>query len=426
VLPSLGLAHEPEDKLPFCSPAFQVPPAQPCGPRRDHGSGKVCIDLSQDADGDGLPDELVDAIDQILHSAPSEQTAAIFEMVRRLPYSQRTLDLQAKVAVASLQLDVCTLTDAERDKLAMKVQDFLDAMMTDPGYARAQEAIQAILTKDFEVQFPVPPLAAVPACELTGTLTGPLCVGFNLTENQSCVLRQVTTGDIVCLLIETSPIPIELPPGPELNWDRLSMGDLVLRRAIDRTWQTLIYAIFYTHSATWNGDRQLYEAIRQGVVLTRLDDWITGADDVAIGFNNVTGEFQAEGLSWAKERYGTDGRTRFDFLRHFNKEKDSQGLYCSQLNWLIHRHIAVDIDSQDSRVAIGMVAKWGVLGAAAGARIGGFAGPVGAAIGLVAGFVTGGSAGFYVSRIAVLPDEIFWSPHVDWYYIGKMPHAPGG
>ena len=140
------LSVPPSSAQPFCSLAFPIPPAHRCD---------VCIDLSRDANGDGLPDQLVAEIDQIRHRAPSEQTAAIVDMVSRLPYSQKTLDLQAQAAVASLQLDVCDLTDTEKTQLGTKVQGFFDAMITDPGYARAQESTQAILAKDFEISLPV-------------------------------------------------------------------------------------------------------------------------------------------------------------------------------------------------------------------------------------------------------------------------------
>jgi hypothetical protein len=287
---------------PFCRPAFRIPPARRCVvPRhqrshdasdRDdddrsggHDRSKVCIDLSQDADGDGLPDALVAAIDHIRNLAPSKQNAAILDMVSRLPYSQRTLNLAAEAAVATLQLEACNPTDAQQNQLAKKLQSLLDAMMTDPEYVRAQEAIQAILEKDFEIKFPVPPPPGVPACELTETPSGRACVAFNLSERQFCALKQLTVGPKFCA-IETSPTPPVRPPD-EFGWAHIAMGDIILRRAKDSFWQTLGYAIFYTHSGNWHGDRQVYEAVRKGVVLSPLDVWFTEADDVAIGINNV-------------------------------------------------------------------------------------------------------------------------------------------
>jgi hypothetical protein len=343
------------------------------------------------------------------------QTAAILDLVSRLPYSESTLNLQAQAALATLQLEDCNPTDAQQNQLATKLQGLLDAMMTDPEYVRAQEAIQAILEKDFETQFPPPPPPGVPACELTETSSGPACVAFNLSGTQYCALRQNTVGPKFCA-IATSPNPPMRPPD-EFSWAHVAIGDIILRRATDARWQTLAYAIKYTHSANWHGDRVLYEAIREGVVLTSLKEWFAVADDVAIGSENGEfAEFAGSALSRSEERYGTDGRTPFDFGflgiggKHYNKSDDSHGLYCSQLTWIIHnRYLGVDLDSQDWRVATGLVARYGVLGAVV-------LGPFGALL--------GGSVGELVARRAVFPDEIFWSPHVDWYYIGKSPQEP--
>ena len=94
-----------------------------------------------------------------------------------------------------------------------------------------------------------------------------------------------------------------------------------MRRAKNPIWQTLTYAIKYTHAAAWSGDRGIYEAISKGVVITPLDDWFDAADDVAFGFNDMLNPFQSLGLSWAQGRYGTDGRTSFDFGRHLKKDQ---------------------------------------------------------------------------------------------------------
>jgi hypothetical protein len=408
---------------PFCRPAFRITPARRCllsrHPRtRDdwnkdddrsggHERSKVCIDLNRDVDGDGLPDELLAAIDNIRDLPPSGQTAAIVDLVSRLPYSQATLNLQAEAAVATLQLEQCDPSAPLRDQLATKLQDLLDAMTADPQYTKAQKSIQEILARDFAFQFPAPPQSGGPACELTQTSTGPTCVGFNLTTGQSCALKTVTTGTTICEL-ETPPNP-PVPPPNGVHWSSLSPGDLILRRSSSPIWRTLdriAYSIFYTHAAMWNGDRFFYESIEKGVVLTAFDDWIKESDQVAIGYNVPSPGLQEIALSLVEKRYGTDGRTNSDFGRHFDKESDSHGVYCSQLAWKMMKIVGVDIDSQDWRVALGLAARWGVIGG-----IFGIPNPFSAAFGL------------YVARVAVFPDEIFWSRDMYWYYIGNLPSA---
>ncbi len=65
------------------------------------------IDLMVDADADGLPDELVAAVEQIQTNAISNNpavadaaalNAAIAQLYERLPYSPGTRNLQAKLA----------------------------------------------------------------------------------------------------------------------------------------------------------------------------------------------------------------------------------------------------------------------------------------------------------------------------------------
>jgi hypothetical protein len=416
-------------KPSYCSPGFRIPPAQRCtkssqtpksrksrvipGDLNGPLQPKVCIDLTLDLDDDGLPDELVAAIDHIRQLPPSRQTAAILELVTRLPYSESTLNLQAQAALATLQLEGCNLNEVQQHQLATKLQDLLDAMTTDPEYTAAQQFIKAILAKDFAVQFPVPPAPGVPACELTETSTGPTCVPFNLNDKQFCFLQKVTTGDTFCE-VRTSPTPPVRPPD-EFGWNHLAKGDLLLRESSSPIWRTLEHffgEIKYSHGATWNGDRSLYEAIETGVVVTNLVDWVIEGDAVAIGENNLSPGLEEVALSLGQQRYGTDGRTPFDIV-HFDKNIERFGVYCTQIMWRMQMFIGTDIDSQNWEVALYLVARWGTVGA----DIGSFFGPLGSLI----GGVFGGSAGLLVAQLAVLPDEIYFSDKVRWYYIGEMP-----
>lgn len=63
-------------------------------------------------------------------------------------------------------------------------------------------------------------------------------------------------------------------------------------------------------------------------------------------------------LDWAKNRYGTDGSTEYNwnFLDRYNEDK----LYCSQLTWRIHRQAGRNLDSNSWDVHLQLIARYGL------------------------------------------------------------------
>lgn len=109
------------------------------------------IDLYRDDDGDGHPDEFVEAMRPIMLAAKENRPAtdpdvarSIEEVVARLHYSQRTLDLQDQAATLMEQYLAAT-SEAEAVPIREELARLEAEMMTDPAYARAQEAFEAIM-----------------------------------------------------------------------------------------------------------------------------------------------------------------------------------------------------------------------------------------------------------------------------------------
>jgi uncharacterized protein YycO len=65
-------------------------------------------------------------------------------------------------------------------------------------------------------------------------------------------------------------------------------------------------------------------------------------------------------LNWAKNKYGTDGRTPYNW-NFLNKGTDS-ALYCSQLVWKINQNMGVNVDSNHWSYVAFLTAKFGVVG----------------------------------------------------------------
>lgn len=143
------------------------------------------------------------------------------------------------------------------------------------------------------------------------------------------------------------------------------------------------YALYYSHSGTYNGNNTVYESNSDGVRLRPLSSWQQG-QPVALGYtrNRSYSEVSAA-LNWAKNKYGTDGRTPYNW-NFLNKSTDS-ALYCSQLVWKIHQHMGVNVDSNDWRYVAFLTALYG---------------PVGTTF----------------AYAAVAPDEVFLSDQIIYYY----------
>jgi len=141
-----------------------------------------------------------------------------------------------------------------------------------------------------------------------------------------------------------------------------------------------------SHSGTYNGGGYVYESNLDGVRLKPLSDWQQGQPAALGRTNNRTYAQRTGALDWAEGKYGTGGRTPYNW-NFLDKWTDST-LYCSQWVWKIHGYMGLNVDSNDWRYMLFLTALYGPVGT---------------------------TFAYY----AVAPNEIFLSPLITYYSIGS-------
>ncbi|HCX79868.1 MAG TPA: hypothetical protein DG577_10700 [Firmicutes bacterium] len=140
-------------------------------------------------------------------------------------------------------------------------------------------------------------------------------------------------------------------------WDWLWVGDVM---HINNKKFFNVYALYYSHSGTYNGNNTVYESNSDGVRLRPLSSWQQG-QPVALGYTSGKSSSEvAAALNWAKNKYGTDGSTPYNW-NFLNKTTDS-ALYCSQLVWKIHQNMGLNVDSNHWTYVAFLTAKFGAVG----------------------------------------------------------------
>lgn len=263
------------------------------------------IDLTQDVNKDAIPDALASAVTRIETSA--DKPAAIADFVDRLPYSSQTRALQKEAELLQAQL-AKTNNDQDAEKITNKLRALSEQMMADPDYAKTVTALTAML---------------VPASrESSGMVEG----------------------------AAASPTSV--------SWGSLSRGHIMLIRSGWLPWTAFIYAMWYSHAGTYDGNNMVYESNADGVRLKPLNNWKSSGQYIGLGYDNKRSAAQiTSSLNWAKTKYGTTGRTPYNFF--FPDKWTDSRLYCSQLVWKIHNNAGINVDSNHWTYQAWVAARWG-------------------------------------------------------------------
>ncbi|MEW6724687.1 MAG: YiiX/YebB-like N1pC/P60 family cysteine hydrolase [Bacillota bacterium] len=142
-------------------------------------------------------------------------------------------------------------------------------------------------------------------------------------------------------------------------WNLLWVGDVM---HINNKKFLNIYSMYYSHSGIYNGNNTVYESVESGVRVLPISAWQQG-QPVALGYTRNRSHSQVvAALNWAKNTYGTDGQTPYNW-NYLNKTTDS-ALYCSQLVWKMHQYMGVNVDSNHWSYSLYLTARYGAVGTA--------------------------------------------------------------
>jgi hypothetical protein len=115
------------------------------------GLKKSVVDLSVDADGDGVPDQLLAVMktfNQAMSSAktPQEYEVALQRLENQLPYSDNVKRLQAQQRELQKQLGTGG-NDAQNQALYKRLDNVQQQIFQDPSYTKVQEAMSKVYSK---------------------------------------------------------------------------------------------------------------------------------------------------------------------------------------------------------------------------------------------------------------------------------------
>jgi len=337
------------------------------------------FNLNLDANGDGIPDELADAVaavgntftlaqsDGVLSS--TETNAMEQDLVNldaRLPYAPETRSLQQRVATLNAQ--IADATPEQAAAINAEIVQLSEQMLADPNYARTIAALTKLLAPDLSAG------AATRYQVYLPMVTGGANNGAGVAASTN-------------------------PPGahvawwwdrPRVSWSNLRRGNIMFQNSGDKV-AGFAYALEFNHAGTYDGNNLVYESNpNDGVNMRRLANWQANNLYIGLGRNNQKSEADVtRALDWAKSYYGTNGRTRYNWW--FPDKWTDKSLYCSQLVWKIHGRAGSDLDSNDWGYFVWFVARW--------SRINGIL-----------------ASAFVVSMVA--PDEIARSSRVSVYSKG--------
>jgi len=303
------------------------------------------FNLDLDVNGDGIPDELADAVatienrftlaqsDGVLSSDEMnsmEQDLVVFDS--RLPYTSETRSLQQQVA--DLNAQIADATPEQAAAINTEIVQLSERMLADPGYARTLEALTKLLAPDLSAAFATRHQIYLPFVIGGADSSAGLADSANPSDVQTARSR------------------------PRVSWGGLRRGDIMFVNSGNKV-NNFLYALEFNHVGTFDGNGWVYESNPEdGANMRRLVTWQANNLYIGLGRNNQRSQQQVEqALNWAKQQYGTDGRTRYNWF--FPNKWTDNALYCSQLVWKIHSRLQTDLDSNHWTYTVWFVARWG-------------------------------------------------------------------
>jgi uncharacterized protein YycO len=332
-------------------------------------------DFSIDEDGDGVPDQLAEALDEIAYlaslapndnAAEAQYRAALKRFAKRLPYPPNIRGKQQQLW--ALHERLMKAKDADKAKEIMADMDALRAeIYSDPNVAIAER----VLRQRFLDGLPENDAEVVEETQRS----------VDAPQETNQVLWRIFLPMAASRFL-TPVEPTELCAAGAPDFGVLQRGDLLFR-ALPNSHVNYYYAIKFSHVGMYDGvvagQQRVYESnveeanlgIPGGVHRINLNLWRGRDLCISLMRANVATIPQSQvrgALDWAQlTRYGTNGETSYNF-NFFLKENDqctadrtNCSLYCSQLIWQIFNRIGVDVDSNDAAYHDWLVGQYPVV-----------------------------------------------------------------
>ncbi|HLO16534.1 MAG TPA: hypothetical protein VK206_17005 [Anaerolineales bacterium] len=275
------------------------------GARPAYAQEEPPIDLSLDRNGNQISDAVETEVTTLQALPADQQRAEIEHFVSKLPISADTLALQERAQELSMSLS--TAKPEETQAILEELTKISSELDEDPVIKKVESDLVSL-------------------------------TGYGIQDS-------------------TTPSP------SSAAFNLLQKGDILARQS----WFGFLFpwAMKYEHLGNFNGNSQVFETypdlfglFAPGARLHPLSEWQTKGTYIGLGHNKRVNPSQITwAVNWAMGKYGTDGRTPYnwDFA---NKQTDAS-LYCSQLTWKIHKMAGYDLDSNAWEYQLYVSIKWG-------------------------------------------------------------------
>lgn len=357
------------------------------------------IDLSVDADHDGMPDELLAALEEfdaayraalppggaarLVDNPVARQAirAAEKRFAERMPYQLQTRMAQTRMAEIHQALAKNPVPESQAQLLAER-ENVLQQMLQDPNFALVDHLLSWRLEQALNAKLDtLEPFAAQPAAE--GAVE-PEAVQAAVVEPEAMLERSRTylpmllasesaqagqegegfvapaaiqggsTAHVATVWGTSQRDPCSPSGADPLGSSGLDRTD-ILFMAGNNKFNNFFYAKKYSHIGVYNGTnaqgvRQVYEANPgDGVNLRTFSGNWQGVSGVCIARAYVDGPSmtaRTNALNWAQAQFGTNSQTPYSF--DFYNVDSTNAIYCSQLVrkiYLNSGYISIDLDS---------------------------------------------------------------------------------
>ncbi len=340
------------------------------------------IDLTVDKNLDGVPDQLLTAIEALeavvtqvnqmgdIANNPEAQVMlqrAQDDFDRQMPYSETTRANQVRLGELNKTLFEATDQDT-RQKLWEEIEALQRQMLQEPNFALVAQISNRRLSDAMNAKIAADIAASEKVATPMPTATATDVIALKRESSETAAALDVSRANNGGLKTFQSVIWIRYFPrdgcnsGSAPNFGHLVRGEIMFYAGNNKI-NNFFYAKKYSHIGLYDGatgtTQFVYEANPDDGVNRRqlLGNWNTSQSCVAFArVNGTTPDQRQSALDWAKTTYGINSVTPYNY--NFLDKNTNSALYCSQLPWKTFMHLGINLDSNSSTYSSWLIIRF--------------------------------------------------------------------
>lgn len=352
------------------------------------------FDIQIDLDGDGKPDELMAALEELDRLEVTYQTnpsptieaklkSALEMFSNRLPFNENIRALQLRISEVHGQLAAINDTE-ELDNILVQLKQLEDELQEISEFAIVDKIVTERLDDRLNSKgnLKIMSQSSVEETQFIFNTKDQNRVGYDPLNQIRIFLPSIITSKASQAVFAPDPACQNInTPGGQADFASLQRGDLLFYKGNSKL-RNFAYARKFSHIGMFNGpnddgEPEIYESDAAfvgdsdgGPMLVELATYWNTQPDVCIALGHYDTALLSRvdvetAMETRQQLYGTNGETPYprqpplDLSNYWlNKEQDEK-IYCSLLPWKIFDTAGVDVDSNDLRYHIWFITRWG-------------------------------------------------------------------